>query len=516
MKRLTISLFAVSALAACAPQGQFQLKTIADNAVQDIACKNQNLETKLWDGLKSYLIEQQTLPSADVLRAEMRDQVQKLAETNSQLTSDDIQKISTQLETLVTTLLEEAPEGERVKTPEELLLLLSAIDVGDRTTTFRSYMQDKVRSQFSQIQKTASTYELECQQPSEGAGSDNSSGGDSTAGNGDSGNNFEEVNKDFEYHKAQALASGVSLAAFGGRWTVATAYQSCGSTQMPALTAQSPDVKGISITGKHSDGVGSKRMISSLSQVQGTHAYIKDETTYGQGCFNVRNNPLIYDYGGKPYATTAADSPIDFFKNNGSGTSVLGFDCSGFVFSSMATAGLRLKSGRPLKASDAWAWGSSSYVEPQKNGLTCLDKVTVSSSSSLKAGDIVAVVGHVLMIDSVRNDPFGIASAKTESDCSKLTSNGFNFVVSQSSNSKNGIGINFYEARDYLKTSEKMKAGLEKYAYYSCLAKVNSKSYTPNLGTLSVVRHKGTSECSAPRVKLARESCIQTCDSFVK
>ncbi|WII71085.1 hypothetical protein QJS83_11490 [Bdellovibrio sp. 22V] len=504
-------------MTACAPQGYEAVNNIASQTVQDIACKDQNMETKLWDGLKTYLLEQKEIPSAETFKQAMHDNVDKLAEQNPDMTSEQKERLSADLDKLVESLLAEAPQGERVESPEQLLILLSAIDVGDRSTDFRSYMQDKVRGNFKQLSKTVQSFNLNC--PS--SGGETTAGTETPAQGEEPGSNVTEptpapVNRDYEYHKAQALASGTPLSVFGGRWAFATAYQSCQSVQLPSMNDQTPDVNGISIVGKHSDGVGSKRMIASLAKVQSSHYYIRDMSSYGEGCFNVRQNPLIYDYGGKPYATTATTSPIDLFKNNGDGTSVLGIDCSGYVFTSMATAGLRLKAGRALKASDSWAWGSSSYVEPQKNGLTCLDKISVTPAVSMKAGDIVAVYGHVLLIDKVGADPFGIAAAKSEADCKKITSNQFDFVVAQSAPSKGGIGINYYEARNYLPTSSKMKTGLEKYAYYACLAKVNGKSYTPNVGTLSVVRHKGTAECTAPRVKMARESCIQSCSSFVR
>lgn len=485
----------------CAPQGYEAVSTIASQTVQNIACKDAALEENLWDGLKTYLIEQKTLLSVEDLQQALDTEIEKLAHNNPQLTQQETHRLSSDLRQLVVSLLGEAPQGERVTTSEQLLILLSALDVGDRSTVFRSYMQSKVRQQFQSLQKTVQSFDLNCPAP------ENSSSEPSAAP-------VVEQNKDFEFHKAQALAQGDNLSVFGGRWAFATAYQSCQSVQLPSMTSQTPDISGISIVGKHPDGVGSKRMIANLAQLQSTHYYIRDMSTYPNSCVNVRQNPLIYDYGGKPYATTAADSPIDFFKNNGDGTSVLGVDCSGYVFTSLATAGLRLKAGRALKASDSWAWGSSSYVEPQDNGLTCLSKISVTPTQSLKAGDVVAVYGHVLLIDKVGVDPFGINSAKSESDCAKITSNQFDFVVAQSAPSKNGIGINYFVARDYLPTSAKMKAGLEKYASYACLAKVNGKTYVPNVGTLSVVRHKGTPECLAPRVKLAREECIQTCSSL--
>ncbi|WP_374030292.1 hypothetical protein [Bdellovibrio bacteriovorus] len=508
-------------MTACAPQGYEAMNNIASQVGNDIACKDNKLEMKLWDGLKAYLIEQKEIPASETLKQAMRDQVQKLAAENPGMTSEDQEKLQAQLDKLVVSLLEEAPKGERVETPEQLLMLLSAIDVGDRSTVFRSYMQDKVRGNFTQLSKTVESFELNCPSGDNStAGTDSGSDSGSTdAGSGSGGSNVVEEptpapNRDYEYHKAQALSAGEPLAVFGARWAFATSYQTCQSVALPDLNAQTPTISGISIVGKHSDGVGSKREIASLSKVQATHPYIKGVSGYGEGCFSVKSNPLIYDYGGKPYGTTAADSPIDMFKNNGDGTKVLGIDCSGYVYTSMATAGLRLKAGRALKASDSWAWGSSSYVEPQNNGLTCLSKISVTPSTSLKAGDIVAVYGHVLLIDKAGSDPFGIASAKTESDCSKIKSSGFDFTVAQSSPNVGGVGINFFDARVYLPTSAKMQTGLEKYAYYACLAKVNNKTYTPNVGTLSVIRHKGTADCMAPRVKMAREACISSCSSL--
>lgn len=503
-------------MSACAPQGYEAMSGIAKDTVNDIACKSQTMETKLWDGLKTYLLEQKSMPSADALKAAFRDQVDTLAANNPQVSAEDVKRLNANLDKLVETLLVEAPKGERVETPDELLILLSAMDVGDQSTPFRAYMQSKVRGDLSALSKTIQTLDTNC--PA-GSSEENSSAG-GVVGQPSPDSQEEPVSvdpateRDYAFHKEQALSRGENLATFGGRWAFSTAYQSCQSLQLPAMDARTPDVQGIAIVGTHPDGVGRKRSIASLSKVQSSHYYIKDMSSYGQSCFNVRQNPLIYDYGGKPYATTAADSPIDMFKNNGNGTSVLGIDCSGYVFSSYATAGLRLKAGRALKASDSWAWGSSSYVEPQNNGLTCLNKISVNSSSTMKAGDIVAVYGHVLLIDKVGADPFGIKNAKSAADCSKLSSDKFDFTVAQSSPSKEGIGLNYFDAKIYLSTSSKMKAGLEKYAYYTCLAKFDGKSYTPNVGTLSVVRHKGTAECMAPRVKMARESCIASCSSI--
>lgn len=508
MTKKLIYISMLTMMSAACSQGGGGTDNIASQTVNDIVCPAQlpeQVETNLWDGLKTHLIETKTIPTAKEMKASFQSQLKTLAETHPQIDKSKIEQVSADLGDLVQSLLDEAPKGERVESADELLILLSAIDVGDRSTTFRSYIQDKVRAKFNKLQKSMQgirSYNLNCA-PGTGGGGANQPAP-------------EPESRDYQYHKQQALARGEPLAVFGGRWAFATSYQSCQSVQLPTMNDQTPDLEGIKITGTHSDGVGSKRVIASLPSVQQSHYYIKDTSSYGQGCFNVKSNPLIYDYGGKPYATTASNAAIDMFKNNGSGTSVLGIDCSGYVYSSMATAGLRLKAGRALKASDSWAWGSSSYLEPEKNGLTCLSKITIRANESLKAGDIVAVRGHVLLIDKASADPFGIAAARSEADCNNITTDQFNFSVAQSSPSKNGIGLNIYEARNYLPTSEKMSAGLLKYAQYACLAKVTGRTYTPSIGTLSVVRHRGTSECMAPRVKMARESCIQTCNTLTR
>lgn len=483
-------------LVACGSSMNTQMDGLANQIVQDVPCQN-NFKTTVWDGLKEYIIQQKQAPSSKELSEQVRV---KLAQTSLNPAQQD--ELAAKMDDLFTALLDETAQGERIESPEQLLVLISAIDVGDRTTPFRSYMVNKAEKLFAGVKQSADAMSMSC------ASDDNGSNdGSSTVTNPP-----RTTPGSFDSYLSQATAQGLHPAVVGERWTLATAYQSCNTLKLPAMTKTTPAVDGIEIFGTHPDGVGSKRKIASLSKVQATHYYIKDEKSYGASCFNVRNNPLIYDYGGKPYGTTAADSTIDLFKNNGDGTSVLGIDCSGFVYTSYAATGLRLKSGRAAKASDSWAWGSSSYVEPQNNGLSCLEKIKVTPTSGIQSGDIVAIYGHVFMVDKVGADPFGLNATQSVSDCSKISAKNFDFVIAQSSNSKNGIGINRYEIKDYAtEKSGTIQDGLQKYAYYACLAKYNKTTYTPSLGNLSVVRHKGTADCLGTRVKLEKEACIQSC-----
>lgn len=499
--KILVTLASPCFLLACAPKYDEKVMSAVAPVTDDIACTHYRYD--VFQSLKQYVMDENQIPEYSQFSYHMQERIQEQVQLGK-MKPEDAVNLQNEVDKLLQVLLEEM--ASQTSSPETFISLLSAVDVGERTTHFKVYLQDKVNNQVQRIQALAAESATSCVTP--------------------------PPEEPAELEAPVVVAPPVDVvepppassvetppvireplppSVWGTRLAIATAYQSCSALAQPPLTAATPDVKGIEIYGTHPDGVGSKRRIASLTDVQNSHHYIKNEKSYPASCFNVRQNPLIYDYGGKPYATTSSSSALDFFRNNGDGTSVLGIDCSGFVFSSYATAGLKLSSSRPLRASDAWSWGSSSYVEPQKNGLSCLQKISITAQKSLVPGDIIAVVGHVFIVDKVGQDPFGIKNAATVNDCTSLKSDGFDFVIHQSSNSKNGIGINSYVASDYMKIAPKFKVGLEKYAYYACLAKFNKKTYTPSIGTLSVVRHKGTPSCQAPRVRLAKEECVSQC-----
>ena len=474
-----------------------KLEKIASQTLSAISCKSQNFELQFFDQLKDYIIINNEIPLADELTKIFDAKLKQMRMSHPEISERELTEISYGLNALIQILLKDEPLNENAQSPHEILYLLSAIDVGDRSTESRAQAQEKVIHQFNKIKNATKNIKSDCINVELSQSVEENINLSASAG--------------FDYHKNKAISAGIPLAVLGAKWAFATAYQSCQNLMLPSMTIQTPNLQGVEITGLHNDGVGSKREIVALAEVQASHYYLSSVSDYEKGCFQVKEKPLIYDYGGKPFVTTATYSPINFFKNNGSGTKVLGIDCSGYVFSAMASAGLKLKADRPLKAVDALAWGSSSYLEPQRNGLTCLDKITITPNSSIRSGDIAAVKGHMLIIEKVGADPFGIKSFKTEKDCDKVTSESFDFIVNQSSTSKNAIGINRYEARAYLAESLIMKEGFEKYAYQACLASVSGKTLKPNLGTISIVRHNGKSKCMARRVSLTNESCIEKC-----
>lgn len=471
-------------LSACSSPFEATYQAISSETVEKLACTD--FEVTFWDGIKDFILQHDEFPESAILSRHVEQKVLEISQKRPDLSENELSNLALSLTSLIQFVFSEARASS--KTPQEMLILISGVDVGDVSSLYKAYMRSEVEKRIQDIKKYVAQLNLTCDQEY-----------------------LPDDSGALSFIPPEVQSGKLPPSVWGTRFTIATAYQSCQANQLPPVDSRTELVRGIVITGTHSDGIGSKREIASLSDVLRTHPYYKDIPNYPSGCFNLKTNPLIYDYGGKPYATTSVQSPIDMFKNAGTGTRALGIDCSGFVFTAYATAGLRLQKGRALKASDAWSWGSGAYVEPQKNGLTCLNKISLNSTQSIAAGDIVAVYGHVFIIDSVGLDPLGVLSARKSSDCRKLSSKNFDFRISQSSNSKAGIGINTFEARDFVETSAKFKEGLLKYAEYACLSRFDGKTYTPSVGTLSVVRHKGTSECQAPRVSLVNEECVRTC-----
>lgn len=382
-------------------------------------------------------------------------------------------------------LLQEAPLLLQIKNKNQLLEVLTSLELGDQSTPIKKTLYQKADYYLSKIEKRAQEYNFECENEDE-----------------------EKI-----IRKSRALKSFLPNAGTGVRKTLATFYQSCSMLDLAPLKYADPSVQGISISGTHSDGVGKKRIVSSVTKVNATHHYLKNLTAPAEQCLDVRLNPPIYDYGGKPHASSALDSPLDFFKNAGSGTSAMGIDCSGLVFANLASVGLKLKSSTALKAISVNGISSTMLSNPSANGLDCLERVSFSEQESLREGDIISKPGHTVSVYSVGADPFGISGITKLSDCvsSKMSSSRYDFTVVQSAPIKNGIGVNRISGTDYVKLQSSWAAGFTFYALKACRAKFGTISSAASSDKFAIVRHKGTSNCVAEPLVLTGESCASNC-----
>lgn len=369
---------------------------------------------------------------------------------------------------------------------------LTSLEIGDRTTDEKSALQDRIQAQFAKVQAIVDQQNLPaCTAP--------------------------KPETESAPDPSTLLGSwkiSRNPIVYGALKTFAVTYQSCNATEVSALSTATPDLKGIKIVGTHKDGVGSKREISSLSSLVSSHPYLMNYKKPDSSCFEVLKSPSIYDYGGRPVTSSGA---FDMFKNSGSGTSVLGTDCSGYVYMALATAGLKVKSNMTSRAVLLSGFSSRMYLDPQRNGMTCLDFAKFSGSDTLRPGDIIAKSGHVVIVGSVGKDPFGLNMIKSASDCTvkKMSTSRFDFTILQSSPSKNGIGIHSAKASSYLPESEVLTEGLLTHAVNACKAKFGTNGST-KASDVSIVRHSGSSSCKDKEVAMERQSCVARCPAAAR
>ncbi len=312
-----------------------------------------------------------------------------------------------------------------------------------------------------------------------------------------------------------AIENATDLAVFGALKTFATAYQSCEAISLEALGIEDENLDGVIRNGSHPNGIGGRRYIASLSKVQNTHPYIQSVIDSGGGgnssCFNTYQKPLIYDYGGKPHFTSSTSDKLNFFKDGGSGTDELGTDCSGYIYTSLMTAGLKLDPDKPIRVRGVIEIPASHYKNLGSK-MRCFEKVKAGKNEGLIAGDILASSGHIFIVDWASEDPLGANDKTSNNECDEITHEDFDFTIMQSSPSKGAIGINRMQAADYLDGSSSMRKAMVSFARTHCKQRLAGNVMTPNHSSASLIRHKMTPECvSKERIKLNGETCLDTC-----
>jgi len=307
---------------------------------------------------------------------------------------------------------------------------------------------------------------------------------------------------------------------YGARKVMATAYQSCrvlDVNRMPLVPDHTSDIEGIIETSWHGIGDGIRRDISSIEHVNATHYYLKrlQKTTPDQGCPNIFQTPLIFDFGGKPYLTSEPYPQVNLFKNYGSGTAALGVDCSGFVVAALASSGLRIKRNHPIGNNMV---GLSSWMlkDPEGSGLNCLQKIHSTNRYPLLPGDMIAAKGHVVIVDRVYTDPasqmpdpFGLSKVRSATECRNIHLGKFQFSVIQSTSEFNGMGINRIHIKDT--AHPELTSGLIQYAVHACYEKFRMFSSNQANRDITVSRHTQEAQCMEGEWYLTGQECIRDC-----
>lgn len=300
--------------------------------------------------------------------------------------------------------------------------------------------------------------------------------------------------------------AAVNSPLYGAQYTMATAYQSCQVLSLAPVTSSVESAQGV-VRGKSIDGIGYGREYTDLALLKRTHYYHRGQT-YGPGCASQNAKPMVYDYGGRP----VLGASLNLFANSGGG-GALGIDCSAFISTAAAVAGNLYKPATSNKAVYT-RFVSRDFINPKTSGWACYDSVQPSSKSSIQSGDIGAVRGHVVMVDKIGADPFGLSRVTSATGCSALSTKNFDFTIIQSSPEKGSLGINRFVAKDYLTGGGKMSTLFMSYAKAACLAKFDGKVRNPVTSDYGLIRHQQTDSCLAQKIPLVNESCVQNCSSL--
>jgi len=490
-----IMLISLTAFSGCM-KGLSAVETSSLQATQALGCSN--FKSKVFDSMYDYLDNQKQSPSLNEFTDALNSQIDQIAKDQKIQNSEKISQLKIEIAKLYETLIDSSKKLKNVQTAREHLETIIELEMQDISTTANIQLNSELSKQFNKVETLAKSSDVQCGTTTPPA---TDSSGQTT--------NPPTTGTTPTVPTTPDTASKVRMIA-GSHNVISTAYQSCQSLEIPEVSAATPKVVGITkLKETHSDGIGGKRVVSDLKQVQNTHPYIKVAGGEMNGCFNVRNNPLIYDYGGEPSVT---GSSINFFKNSGTGTSVLGVDCSAYVSAAIGVAGLKYNpsvDNKPIFIRQ----NSSKFINATASGFKCFGNVVATPTESIKPGDIVGVKGHVVMIDKIGSDPFGLKKLKSVNDCASMKIDNFDFSISQSSPSKNGIGINKFIVRDYLKEEGpgKMQTAFIGIAQAACQAYFNQKNVATPSSSFGIIRHKGTADCVATEIQLANQSCVSQC-----
>ncbi len=310
------------------------------------------------------------------------------------------------------------------------------------------------------------------------------------------------------FHK---MRKSVHPLVYGARKVMSTAYQSCSVLDLELMPVDY-NTKGIRASSRHPSGNGWRRVVTSLRDVNNTHYYLSQiDIPNNNQCTNVHSTPLIYDYGGKP---STSMSSINLFRNSGSGSKSLGVDCSGFVTSAMASAGLRLKQKvfiRPIHVKGINSW---MFKTAERNKLSCLKQQDITVQNPIQPGDIIASNSHVFIVEFTGRDPFGLNNITNSDQCHSKTVklSNFQFSIIQSSAHNNGVGINRMHIRDAADGLHTIKRGLQRIASRACYKIFGMETHI-NINEISIVRHSSkVPACRDREIYLENQECLKTCE----
>lgn len=247
----------------------------------------------------------------------------------------------------------------------------------------------------------------------------------------------------------------------------------------------------------------------------------------GPACapFDATVKPPIYGFGAKPSYTRGrivltgdrnrrSDGAEDGVLE-GRGTAVSAIDCSGLVDAAFAASGLKFATNQDLPP----GYGTAQLARADRLPNSCVERAKLVFPQGLRAGDVVNLSeSHVIVIDGVGRDPFGLQRLGDKPDCSKVNPAHFDFTYINSASFHDYGPSRVHAAFAHEEggtAGPKIMANLEKAARRMCRLQ---NGEPPQQGdaedsAFKILRHMSAkAECVGKPMKLETEECLKGCN----
>lgn len=315
-----------------------------------------------------------------------------------------------------------------------------------------------------------------------------------------------------------------SLAAMGARRMLATYYQSCQALES-VISPTTPPLEGITsgtrISGRRNPRGGKLRQITNTAELVRSHYLLgplsnDDEYPKAPLCRDMTETPPVYGYGSR-LSHNRSENSINLF-TSGDGVitppAAVASDCSTFISSALATAGLRIRKGGPAFR-DLTTDNFNTYA---RRADSCIKHAEFEGEASLVPGDMVNVArNHIIMIDTVGPDPLGIKKHADARTCSSLRVSDFNFTYIHSGAIKNSYGpsrvhISAHRGGTMFNNLMLNAQAMCRRLVAGDQGRVSSRQLNAN-GSFGILRHQSHDPACkmSTRVKLVGEECTDEC-----
>ncbi len=175
---------------------------------------------------------------------------------------------------------------------------------------------------------------------------------------------------------------------------------------------------------------------------------VSDAKSDTRTCQDLHDRPFMFHVGGRATYINGAMDPFDYRAQRALTDAKLNlFDCASTIDAVFAAAGLKFSS-KDKTLTAAYSKSTSALVSlanaGAKDNTSCIAIPEFKADDSIRSGDVFVIhrningkrqdMGHALMFDDVKEDPFNLAGITNSEDCrTKIEPSKFRFSILQSS-----------------------------------------------------------------------------------